>query len=112
VSGDMEIEEEIERMKASLMGVEDPRRQRGNIQHKLLDILVIELCSITARGEGFDEMEDFGRATEKWFRRFLELPNGIPDEDAFRRIFERVNPTQLLNCLQQWLIEKSLPGGR
>ena len=109
----MKIEEEdIERMKESLGGVEDPRRRWGNIRHKLLDMLVIGLCSITARGEGFDEMEDFGRALEKWFRKFLELPNGIPDEDTFRRIFERINPTQLLNCLQQWLSEKSVSGGR
>ena len=109
----MEIQEEdIYKMQEALRGVDDPRRQWGFIRHKLLDILVIGLCSITVRGEGFDEMEDLGRAWEEWFRKFLELPNGIPDEDTFRRIFERVNSSQLLSCLQQWLAEKSLSGGR
>jgi predicted transposase YbfD/YdcC len=99
-------------MKKALSGVSDPRRQWGAIRHKLLDILVIGLCSIAIRGEGFDEMEELGRAWEEWFRKFLELPNGIPDEDTFRRAFERVNPGQLLACLQQWLAEMSQAGGR
>jgi hypothetical protein len=79
----MEIEEEsIHRMKEALRGVEDPRRQWGYIRHKLLDMLVIGLCSIIVRGEYFDEMEELGKAWEPWFRKFLELPNGIPDEDT------------------------------
>jgi predicted transposase YbfD/YdcC len=109
----MEIQEaDIHRMQEALKSVDDPRRQWGYLRHKLLDMLVIGLCSITVRGEGFDEMEDLGKAREAWFRKFLELPNGIPDEDTFRRIFERINPAQLLNCLQQWLAETSLSGGR
>jgi len=109
----MEIREgDIERMKEALSGVSDPRRPWGAIRHKLLDILVIGLCSITVRGDGFDEMEELGKAWENWFRKFLELPNGIPDEDTFRRVFERVNPAQLLECLQQWLSEQSIAGGR
>jgi hypothetical protein len=109
----MEIEEEdIHRMKEALNGVDDPRRQWGFIRHKLLDMLVIGLCSITVRGEYFDEMEELGNAGEQWFRKFLELPNGIPDEDTFRRIFERVDPVQLLECLQQWLEQRSQSGGR
>jgi len=109
----MEIQEEnIQRMKEALRGVNDPRRQWGYIRHKLLDMLVIGLCSIIVRGEYFDEMEELGKAWEQWFRKFLELPNGIPDEDTFRRIFERVQPAQLLECLQQWLAQMGRAGGR
>jgi hypothetical protein len=50
----MEIEEED--MKEALSGAEDPGRQWGFIRHKLLDMLVIGLCSITVRGEYFDGM--------------------------------------------------------
>ena len=31
------------------------------------------------------------------------LPNGIPDSDTFRRIFERLNPAELSKCLSNWL---------
>ena len=75
----------------------------GYIRHKLIDLLVIGLCSIITRCEGFDEMEEMGRDREQWFRVFLELPHGIPDEDTFRRIFERLNPGELMKCLQNWL---------
>jgi len=42
----------------------------GNVRHKLIDILVIGLCSAITRNEGFDEMEELGRAREDWFRTF------------------------------------------
>ncbi|WP_318025961.1 transposase family protein, partial [Microcystis aeruginosa] len=34
---------------------------------------------------------------------FLELPNGIPSDDTFRRVFERINPEALAKVLSQWL---------
>lgn len=105
-------EEDIVRMGAALGGVSDPRRKWGALRHKLPDILAIGLCSIAAGGKGFNAMEDFGRAREGWLRGFLELPNGIPDADTFRRMFERVNPARLLECLQQWLSQSGEPGGR
>ena len=109
----MEIQEaDIRRMQAALSGMEDPRRQWGNVRHRLTDILVIGLCSTITRGEGFDEMEELGRAREGWFRTFLELPEGIPDEDTFRRVLERVKPAQLTACLQQRLCRTNEAGGR
>ena len=48
-------------------------------------------------------MEAFGHEREEWLRIFLELPNGIPDSDTFRRLFERINPQELSNCLYDWL---------
>ena len=90
----------------------DPRRQSGNFRHVLLDILVIGLCAIATGGDGFNEMEDFGRAREGWLRKFLALPHGIPDADTFRRVFERMNPPQLMECLQAWLRGTVPAGGR
>ncbi|HCB95715.1 MAG TPA: hypothetical protein DEP65_08965 [Ruminococcus sp.] len=31
------------------------------------------------------------------------LPNGIPDSDTFRRVFEKLNPTELSSCLINWI---------
>jgi len=85
----MELTEaDIERMKVCLSEVSDARRSGGHLRHKFPDILVIGLCSVTLRGEGFDEMEEVGREREEWFRQFLKLSNGIPDADTFRRVFE------------------------
>jgi predicted transposase YbfD/YdcC len=104
--------ENMARMKACMSEVRDARRQGGHLRHKLLDILVIGLCTVIIRGAYFDEMEEFGREREAWFRQFLELPNGIPDADTFRRVFEKVNPAELMKALQEWLCEMSEAGGR
>lgn len=82
--------------------VEDPRRDYGNIRHKLVDILVIGVCSTICCGEDFVDMEEFGKDREEWLRGFLELPNGIPDSDTFRRVYERVEPDALAKALKAW----------
>lgn len=94
---------EIKKLAESLEKVTDPRRAWGNKRHKLEDILVMGLCTIVCGGEDFTDMENFGQEREGWLRKFLELPNGIPDSDTFRRVFERVNPQELSEVLRDWL---------
>ena len=82
----------------------EPRRtSKGNIRHKLVDIIVIALCAIICRCDSFDAMEYFGHEREDYLREFLELPNGIPDADTFRRVFERLDAKELALCLNEWL---------
>ena len=94
---------DIEELREGLRGVSDPRRAYGNIRHKLEDIIIIGLLTIISMGEDFVDMEIFGRNREEWLRTFLELPNGIPDSDTFRRVFERLNPQELSRSLNDWL---------
>jgi len=103
---------EIRRIKEELQKVEDPRRQWGNIRHKLDEILIIGLCSVICLGEDFEDMEDFGNDRKDWLSGFLELPYGIPGHDTFRRVFERVNPDALAKRLNAWLGNTGVSGGR
>ncbi|MDR0425763.1 MAG: ISAs1 family transposase [Clostridiales bacterium] len=85
-------------------GIRDPRRTKyGNLRHKLVDIIVIGLCTIVCGGEDFVDMEEFGPERESWLRNFLELPSGIPDSDTIRRVFERLNPAEVSKCLTNWV---------
>lgn len=93
----------IEKLAEQLQQVKDPRRQWGHKRHRLEDILVVGFCTIVCGGEDFTDMESFGREREEWLRGFLELPNGIPDSDTFRRVFERVDPKELSEILRDWL---------
>ena len=94
----------IEELRGKLQELEDPRRtSKGNIRHKLEDIIIIGLCSLICNGNDFSDMEDFGEARQAWLQQFLELPHGIPDSDTFRRVFERLNPSALAECLYDWL---------
>ena len=94
----------IQTLKEQINNLIDPRRtSHGNIRHKLEDIIIIGLCAIICGGEDYADMEAFGTEREKFLRGFLELPNGIPDSDTFRRLFERLDPEALSGCLVDWL---------
>jgi predicted transposase YbfD/YdcC len=67
---------------------------------------------LTHKIEHFPIVVDWGLEREEWFRGFLELPNGIPDTDTFRRLFERIRPEELLSCLTRWLSGEEGSGGR
>lgn len=78
--------------------IKDPRIDRRKL-HKLSDILVIALCGVLGNCDGWEDLEFFAEDREDWFRTFLELPNGIPSHDTFERVFQRLDPQQLSQCL-------------
>jgi len=88
---------------AALAAVPDPRRQCKNLRHLLVDVLVVGFCGVLCGCEDFVELATFGRKKADFFRRFLELPEGIPSHDTFRRVLQAVCPEALQRCLIQWL---------
>jgi predicted transposase YbfD/YdcC len=94
---------EQSKLVAALAAVPDPRRQCQNLWHPLVDVLVLGFCGVLCGCEDFVEIETFARSKEDFFRRFLELPHGIPSHDTFRRVFQAVCPQALQGCLIQWL---------
>jgi hypothetical protein len=85
----------------SLSGVDDPRVNRQR-HHLLVDILVIGVCCLICGGEGFTDMETFGKAHQKWLETYLELPFGIPTHDTFNRVFCAINPEKFMSCFVKW----------
>src|SRR5262245_16396396 len=94
------------RLVAALEAVPDPRRQCKNLWHPLVDVLVLGFCGVLCGCDDFVELEVFGRSKEDFFRRFLELPHGIPSHDTFGRVFQAVCPQALQRCLIQWLRDR------
>ena len=93
----------IQRLMELAGTISDPRREYGNLRHNLVTIVIISLCAKICGAEDFEDIEEFGKARKEWLENFLETPNGIPDKDTFRRVFERIDPTELANCLYSWL---------
>ena len=81
--------------------LEDPRIERTK-KHNLLDILVIALCTLLTGGEGFQDMELFGKSKRAWLQTFLALPYGIPSHDTFGRVFARLHPRRFQECFLSW----------
>ncbi len=79
----------IEQLAGHFEAVRDPRC-RGKVEHRLVDILVIAVCAVIACAESWDDIALYGRSKLAWLRTFLELPNGIPSHDTFRRVYRAV----------------------
>ena len=74
--------------------IRDPRIERNKL-HLLLDILTIAICASVCGADKWEDVENFGKAKENWFRTFLVLPNGIPSHDTFNRVFNRLDGTSM-----------------
>jgi len=66
--------------------VPDPRLDRTK-RYSLKDIIVVAVCAVICGADGWVGVEEFGKSKIDWFRRFLDLPNGIPSHDTFGRVF-------------------------
>ena len=86
----------------SLTKVDDPRREHQRF-HSLKDILVISICAVICGVEHWTEIEEFGEAKQEWFAEFLELENGIPSHDTFRRVFMLLDNSQLKEVFIDWI---------
>ena len=93
----------VGRLKDGLKMVQDPRRQWGNLRHHLVDIFIIALFGIICGCEKWEDIEDYGKTKEEWLRGFLTLENGIPSADTFRRLFERIDPSELERVYREWI---------
>ena len=48
-------------------------------------------------------MVGFAKSKELFLKRFLELPNGIPSEDTFNRVFSSIDTVQFEQCFMTWV---------
>lgn len=79
----------------------DPR-VTGRCRHNLVDIVAITICAVIS---GLDEWQDiafYAQSKEAWFRRFLELPGGIPSHDTFERVFSLLDPVAFEKRFADW----------
>ena len=81
----------------------DPRRQFGNFQHSLFDIIVLALCGTICYCETSEDIEDFGKERQEWLGNYLDLKNGIPGHDTIARVISRLDTADFFECLQQWI---------
>jgi predicted transposase YbfD/YdcC len=94
--------EAIQRLFVHFGEFEDPRIERTR-RHELLHVIVMSLCGAICGADGWDALADFAKAKEEWFKTFLDLPNGTPSADTFRRVLSALEPREFETCLRQWV---------
>lgn len=80
----------------------DPRIERTRV-HDLFELVVVALCGTIAGADSWADIERFGNNRLTWLRTFLRLEGGIPSHDTFGRVFARLDPAELVACIQRWL---------
>lgn len=93
----------IQTINANFHDLKDPRRPTLNQRHNFTDIFVIAICGVICGANAWTAIEKFGKAKEKWFRTFLELPYGIPSHDVFNSVFMKLDTVQFEKCFISWV---------
>lgn len=77
--------------------LEDPRGKQGR-EHDFLSIVMIAILAVIAGAEGWDDIELYAESHQQCLEELLELKNGVPHADTYRRVFALINPESLQNC--------------
>ena len=65
-------------------------RHPSYVQHLLGDIIMIVFFAVLGNANEWAEIEAFAKVKEKWLRKYLDLPNGVPTDDTYRVVFSNI----------------------
>jgi len=82
--------------------LEDPR-STVNLQHPLVSVIVIALMAVLAGASGPTAIARWAAFKEEFLLNTLNLPNGIPRKDVFRRVLMALRPDAFQACFVTWL---------
>jgi predicted transposase YbfD/YdcC len=82
--------------------LEDPR-STINQRHPLASVLVIALLAVLAGAGGPTAIARWAALKEELLLKVLDLPNGVPRKDVFRRVLMALKPAAFQICFADWL---------
>jgi predicted transposase YbfD/YdcC len=82
--------------------LEDPRSTINQL-HPLTSVVVIALLAVLAGARGPTAIARWAGFKNDLLTRVLDLPNGIPGKDVFRRVLMALQPSAFQACFTGWL---------
>jgi predicted transposase YbfD/YdcC len=82
--------------------LEDPRSEI-NRKHPLVSVVVIAVMAVLAGASGPTAIATWATIKAEFLLKVLELPNGIPCKDVFRRVLMSLQPGAFQSCFVKWL---------
>ncbi len=89
-------------LEACFSELPDPRVQ-GRCDHKMIDLIIITICAVICGADSWTGVETFAQAKQRWLKRYLNLPNGIPSHDTFGRVFANLNAEAFQAGFSRWV---------
>lgn len=83
--------------------LETRRTNKGNLQHKFYDILLVVLVSALCGLEKYTMMVQFANNELEWFKKYGDFENGIPCSETIRRFLIALDPNAFQECYFKWI---------
>ena len=81
--------------------LKDPRRV-SHSNHPLLTLVAIAVLAMLCGAQGWDDMVVWAQARRRWLATFLDLEEGVPSADTFRRVFSALDPKSFREGFSAW----------
>jgi predicted transposase YbfD/YdcC len=82
--------------------LEDPRSSI-NQKHPLVSVVVISMMAVLGGAGGPTAIAKWAKFKAEFLLQVLDLPNGIPCKDVFRRVLALIKPDAFQRCFVCWL---------
>jgi predicted transposase YbfD/YdcC len=92
----------VDEIVAHFGSLEDPR-STINLLHPLSSVVVIAIMAILAGASGPTSIARWAKDKAAFLSGVLDLPNGVPRKDVFRRVLCSLKPECFQECFANWL---------
>ena len=92
----------LDEIVASFSTLEDPR-SHINRRHPLPSILIVAVLAVLAGAAGPTAIARWAKYKEEFLMGLIDLPNGIPAKDVFRRVLMIIKPEAFEAAFNAWI---------
>ena len=93
----------VEEITGFFSDLEDPRCSI-NQKHPLDSVIVIAIMAVLAGSTGPTSIAKWAKLKKDFLQGVLNLPNGVPRKDVFRRVLSLLKPEGFQACFAEWLM--------